>query len=327
MSKIETVATAWPEAHTWAPPQASPDDGTTAADVGNLALDSDSTNPSSSDDCSRPGDRRSNAREKQRANRQLKRQLKRDHGAAGAAESERQESGRRHRPHPVERSMIFLLKMHGWSRLFIAGDAWLSDLQSQRNLDRATAAAISRALRQGLPGEGWAPTPIFRSVADLDRLAEAKSSEVAYMEKQLGVMPSLRDPAWDAYCARLASSPPAVEALEAPADLLRQTVVPCLRAQAQSLKARAERSRALEQKHDKLRRAWELQGELCELVQHLRRHQALLIPVCPVWSKFEMDIKEAEKEILDAAALRTLHEDKERAWAEYQAALNPPCAL
>ena len=223
--------------------------------------------------------------------------------------------------------MIFLLKIHGWSRLFIAGDPWLSDLQSQRNLDWATAGAISRALRHCLLGDGWVPGPIFRSVADLDRLAEAKSSEVAYMEKQLGVMPSLRDPAWDAYCARLASAPVAVEALEAPADLLRQALVSCLRAQSQSLKARAERSRALEQKHEKLRRAWELQGGLCELVQHLRRHQGLLIPVCPVWSEFEMDIKQAEKNILDAEALRTLYEEKERAWAEYQAALNPPCAL
>ncbi|KAL2125838.1 hypothetical protein VTI74DRAFT_2538 [Chaetomium olivicolor] len=153
--------------------------------------------------------------------------------------------------------MIFFMKMYDWSHLSLKSDCWLSYLNSGGKLDWSTEEAISRTVKQCWPGEGGSPTS--HSVADLERFAEAKSQEAAYIEKQLSVIPWLHDPACDGYCAQLVS--------RVPADFLRDTIVPCLKAQVQSPSARLTRSCVLQQKHEELRRMCERQEELRAFVQ------------------------------------------------------------
>jgi hypothetical protein len=265
-----------------------------------------------------------NARKKQRANRRLKRQqqqAKQDEPAEEAAE--KQEKRRHHRPSPSARSMIVFMKMHDWWQFFIDRAAWLSQPKSGPSLDGETAEAISRPVNECWPAQKQPPA--FRSVADLQRLIEAKTKEVAYMEKQLRLMPSLRDPAWDAYCARLVSGAPADETLTGLVDFLQHTLVPHLKIQVQTLEARVARCEELLRKYEELRSGCERQVELRDLVWGLRQNQELIIPICPVWKEVQKEIELAEEERLDWNALAALKRDRDKVWAQYEAALKGVC--
>ncbi|RYP03552.1 hypothetical protein DL765_010460 [Monosporascus sp. GIB2] len=147
----------------------------------------------------------------------------------------------------------------------------------------------------------------FRSTVDLERFIAAKSKEVAYVEKQLGTMPALQDPAWNAYCKKLQSkvgtdstSPTCLkEILEGPAEFLRRSILPFLQVQLQSLRTRLAQTQRLRQKYERLQRKCEHQEELCAMTNSLRQDQTSLLPICPVWKEIESEIKLAQKEILD----------------------------
>ncbi len=276
------------------------------------------------------GSRRSKKREKQRANRQRKRQLKQD-AAAENAEAEaaagKPEKGRRHRPSPMERRMNLFMKIYDWSHLFVTPGSWPSYAKSSNGLNLETVEAISRVVEQsglGGPQRGGGATPSynFRSVRDLRLLAAAKKAEVAYIERQLGAMPSFSDPAWNAYCARLASGAPVEETLQGPADFLQDTIVPRLKTQVQSLEARANRVEGLQKAHEELRKQREEQEELPGLVACLRETQAMLIPVCPVWKEVKMECEKTQKMLLDPKELVRLREAEERARLEFEEAVS-----
>jgi len=224
--------------------------------------------------------------------------------------------------------MAFFMKMYGWSYPFSFDiNGQLPYLPEGEHLDfEATQDASKTGAGQGLPGDGGGgrrATLRFRSVKELEGFVAAKEKELAYVEKQLAAMPALQDPAWGAYVVQLDDETPVPvdEALEGPDEFLRHTLIPHLRAQVQSLKARAARTKVLEQKHEELRRMCERQAELPAVVQCLQQRQAWLIPVCPVWKEVETEIKQAQKEILDPEAVARLHKKKEKARLEYEAVL------
>lgn len=310
-----------------------------AAEIAKPTLDPNDTDLPPSEDTRRAGgSRKANAREKQRANRQLKRQLRRESAAPEQTEKPAAPAGGdRHRPGPVERRMVFFMKMCSWAYPFVHSDTGLRADQGGQELDYPTVHAISQVVEQcwltqkeggaGKVGAGGGATPKFHSVEELECFVAAKEKEVAYVEKQLSAMPALQDPAWAAYVTQLDAETPVQvdEALEGPADFLRHTIVPCLRAQVRSLNARVARSKVLEQKHEELKRMCERQRALRARVQSLRQIQAWVMPVCPVWKEIETEIKQAQKDILDPRAWVRLQEQVEKAWLEYQAVLNQAC--
>ncbi|RYO95029.1 hypothetical protein DL766_007564 [Monosporascus sp. MC13-8B] len=339
-----TEQTACPAVATQSP-NAIGDPGTISTQLGDLVLPAKGNSSGIYEGTQIPTDgnkmngRVAKAREKQRANRKTKRAIKRDATlsptSAGSGARTEQGNGaakdpndKRHRPSPVQRSMIFFMKIYDWSQFFFQNESWLSYLKAGGELDLETVEEISRTVKRWRRGRGQARN--FRSTADLERFIAAKSKEAAYVEKQLGMMPALQDPAWNAYCKKLQSkvdtdstSPTCLEEiLEGPAEFLPDTILPCLKAQLQSLRARLAQTQKLREKYEQLQRKCEHQEELRAMINSLRQDQTSLLPICPVWKEIESEIKLARKEILDSKALSVLLQEKEKAQFAYQEALN-----
>jgi hypothetical protein len=326
-------------------PRAEAHDETEAiTDLENLNLTTPANHPSTTPSTDNDEDttspppqkgRATRAREKQRANRQAKRAAKREASKIILTESAQddnpkdnntnpnksnQRHGRRHRPSPVERSMHFFIKIYGWSSLFFRNLPWIPYLNATNGLDAATIRAISETMKKDWLGEGSGrSTRQFRSAADLERFVKAKKKELSYVEKQLRTMPDLQDHAWDRYFEDVLVNPPEAvgESLAGPADFMRDTVLPCLKAQIRALDARMARVRQLERQRDEAKGKYEHQRDLRALVESLRQDQALLLPICPVWKEIEREIAMLKMKIVDAVTFSSLSDEAERLLLDY----------
>ena len=322
------------------------------ADLGNLNLTTPANHTSSAPSTENdeetttssppppPKARATRAREKQRANRQAKRAAKREASKNTLTESAQDDDPKednntnpntnrnnnkhhrhRHRPSPVERSMQFFIKIYSWSSLFFRNLPWIPYLNATNGLDAATIRAISETMKKDWlgGGSGSSARRQFRSASDLERFVKAKKMELSYVEKQLRTMPDLQDRAWDKYFRDVLAYPPETvsEALTGPADFMRDTVLPCLKAQIHALDARMARVRQLERQRDEAKGKYEHQRNLRALVESLRQDQALLLPICPVWKEIEREIAMLKMKIVDAVTFSSLSDEAERLLLNY----------
>ncbi|KAK3319485.1 hypothetical protein B0T19DRAFT_432551 [Cercophora scortea] len=313
----------------------TPQTSTSAADGGQPLANNETMHSPSANRAAVQSGRQSRAREKQRANRQQKRANKRDEkkispGSDGGMMTKPEKVNhrterKRHRPNQVERSIVFFMKIYDWSQIFLKNESWLSYTKSGGKLDLDTVEAMSRTVKQCWLGKGGGRR--FDSIADLERFIDLKGKEADYIEKQLGTMPALQDPAWNAYCRELqgdldgaqSTSPTlAEEALSGPAEFLRDTILPCLRAQLEFLGAMRSTAAKLYQKYDGLRERCEHQDEMRKLVETLRQDQATLSPICPAWTIVEVEIKRTKGKMLDPVAMLSLRKEKDEAFQAYQ---------
>jgi len=247
-----------------------------------------------------------------------------------------------HRPTPSERGMVFFLKIYQWSNLFFCSLNWPTYLQKRaayypwnmtgetqalkaKMLNNETICAISQAVKADWQPEHRA-TRKFLSTADLERFVRLKEEEVVYIEKQLAVIPEARDKAWEGFFCEvldpcLLKEESASERVELPIEFTRDTLLPCLRAQVQALKARAEKARGLEQKYEMVRESYQRQRELRERLGSLQQDQARLLPICPVWKKVETQVTELRAEMMAQEAFSKLSHDNELARLAYEDAL------
>lgn len=308
--------------------------------------------------------RAARAREKQRANRRAKRAARREASALKSQESatpvddasristeqgqtnstavKYKKSNNHHRPTPSERSMIFFIKIYEWSNLFFCDLDWPTYLQRRaayhsssmtvgtqvtkvKRLDTETIRAISQAVKADWQA-AHKVTRRFRSTADLERFAQFKEEEAAYIEKQLAAIPEVRDQAWESFFCEVPDpyrlkAESAGERVELPIEFIRDTLLPCLRAQVQTLKARVEKARGLEKKYEVLRESYQRQRELRETLGSLQQDQVRLLPICPVWKEVEAQVMELRAEMMAQEAFLKLSHDNELARLAYEDAL------
>jgi len=294
--------------------------------------DDNASHPTKGD---RPAGRKSRLREKQRLRRQQERELKRAEAAKAEStaaakqnQAELEEKEKRHRPSPMERSMIFFMKMHDWSG-FLYGDRWVPQLHAS-DLDPETVEAISRVVNRCLrPGERG--ERVFRSVADLERFVDVKAKEAAYVEKQLTLMPSLQDLASENYFGSLqrqsvvpvfsGSDMSTGRILDGPASFLRYTILPCLKAQVQFLQSRISGAREMYQKWEELQERSLYQKELHLSVESLQENCCSILPICPAWKEVELEINKVKEELMHPNELVILAQEREQVWEDYQAIL------
>ncbi|KAK3370987.1 hypothetical protein B0T24DRAFT_627581 [Lasiosphaeria ovina] len=277
---------------------------------------------------SKPGNRKSRKREKQRARRALKRRQNQETTGVESASQDDVKgqdgggTGKRHRPTQVEQSMNFFMTMYDWSGFFLRSESWLPHLNAGGKLDFETAESISRAVKRSWFGSGG-PSG-FKSLEELERFTELKEKEASYIEKQLNRMPSLQDEAWKSYFGdleRLSQQRPVEEILGGPAEFLRDTILPCLRAQVISLRARTREVRVLRDKYERLCQKWDRQEGLRSLISSLRISQGLIIPVCPVWKEVSEEIELLQGDLLEPHDLRILNENRRRTQVAYEEAM------
>ncbi|KAH8898420.1 hypothetical protein GQ53DRAFT_802759 [Thozetella sp. PMI_491] len=277
------------------PGSPQPDDTTVVAD-GNLST-ADDVAPSPGD-CSSKTSCVTKTSQKQRARRSMKRASKReanqapetskDTAASFSTGSQPAETSgdvdRCHRPSSSERSMIFFLKNHEWAQLFVENQSWPAYARGRGTLGQETVGRKSGSGR------------VFRDTAGLERFIMAKTSEAAYIEKQLRLMPQLQDPVCGSHFQKLqegllldggpnvASSPERLEdKLEGPADFLQETILPCLMAQVESLRQRLVLVQKLQRKFYQLQEKCQRQEEIRHKLDSLRQDQLSLLPIRPVW--------------------------------------------
>ncbi|KAK1751300.1 hypothetical protein QBC47DRAFT_391596 [Echria macrotheca] len=290
-----------------------------------VAASPENENLDSPTEIKKPPNRKTRNRERQRAKRALKRQSKRASEpvkSQSASDGAKEDKDKRHRPTQAERSMAFFMTMYKWSCIFVQRDNLLPYLTMGKKVDHETADIISRVIRECWLGD---EQPLeFESVEQMEQFVNFKAKEAQYFEKQLALAPPLQDEVWTEYFAGLGKAEPQVsvkEALGGPADFLRDNILPCLKAQVDSLRARAVKARALCDKKEELSKKWDRQQHFRSEVQGLRRFQAHILPICPAWKEVGAEIARLRKEMLQPHDLQALYQSMKLKTEEYSSVL------